>query len=239
MPESRMRRAAQALRDPWSLLAAVVGAGAAWALALPVAGIGAVGVGMLAVAAVAGAAASDRTATVEAAAPVLVPGTIQFRLVGTLDRYLEDLTRLAAGALAPVLAGQSADGVEAARSARAVAVRVAGSIDVLDIALAQADQVARRMTSADKVAGPLVRMAARRRGLLGKLSAGVDGVGELYTKLLELSATPELVSGSTLDLAPDPVAEVNDSLDAIRGAFAELGSAARTAIAGLEAPGPH
>ncbi|MET3807004.1 hypothetical protein ABIB25_004024 [Nakamurella sp. UYEF19] len=237
MPESRMRRAAQALRDPWSLLAAAVGAGAAWALALPVVGVGAVGIAMLAVAAVAGAAVSERQATVEA--KLLIPGTIQFDLVGTLDGYLDDLIRLAAGALAPVLAGQAADGVEAARSARGVAVGVAGSIDVLDGALSEADQVARRMTSADKVAGPMDRMAARRQGLLDKLSTAVDGVGELYTKLLELSSTPELAPGAVLDHGPDPVAEVNDSLDAIRGAFADLDSAARTAIAGLDTPRPR
>ncbi len=237
MPESRMRRAAQALRDPWSLLAAVVGAGAAWALALPVGGIGAVGAGMLAVAAVVGAVSSGHHEPDGSRGPSLVPHTVQFRLVGTLDAYLADLTALDRRSLPPVLAGQALDALEAARSARTVAVGVAGSIDVLDVAIAEAGQVARKMTTAHKVSGSLGRMAARRQDLLGDLSSAVDGVGELYAKLLELAATPELISGSVPEHGPDPVAEVNSSLDAIRGAFAELDSAARTVTAGLHLPG--
>lgn len=220
MGDSRLRRAAQSLRDPWSLLAASVGAGAAWAFALPVAGIGAVGVGMLGVAAVA-ASLTGGNQSPRAAEPELVPGTVQYRSVRTLESYLADLTRLSGGPTIPLLAAQAADAVQAATSARAVAVTVAGSVDQLDAALARATQVARQMTAAQKVAALIGRMQVRRAELLAKLAAAVDGVGELYARLLELSATTDITAGPTT-ASPDPVAEVNLSLDAIRQAFAEL-----------------
>ena len=219
MPESRLRRAARSLRDPWSLLAASVGAGAAWALALPLAGIGAVGVGMLGVAAVAGALTRDDDAP--AAEPELIPGTVQYRSVSTLESYLADLTRLQDGPTIPLLAGQSADAVRAAGAARTVAVTVAGSIDQLDTAVARATAVASQMTAGETVDALIRRLQVRRAELLSKLAAAVDGVGELYARLLELSATSDAIGGTAL-ASPDPVAEVNLSLDAIRQAFAEL-----------------
>lgn len=224
MPESRVRRAAQALRDPWSLLAASVGAGAAWALALPVAGIGAVGVGMLGVAAVAGAL-SRSSAPQRSAEPELVPGTVQQRSVRTVESYLADLTRLHGGPTVPLLAGQADDAVQAATSARSVAVTVARSVDQLDAAIARATEVARQMTAGEKVAALIERLQRRRTELLAKLTAAVDGVGELYARLLELTTTAEVtaeVTGGAAGPALDPVAEVNVSLDAIRQAFAEL-----------------
>lgn len=221
MPESRLRRAAQALRDPWSLLAASVGAGAAWALALPIGGIGAVGIGMLGVAAVVGAAVSKDDEPSAAPEPQLVPGTVQYRSVRTLESYLADLTGLQNGSSIPLLATQTADAVQAATSARTVAVTAARSIDQLDAALARATDVARQMTAGEKVAALIRRMLVRREELLAKLASAVDGVGELYARLLELSATSEAIGGPVLS-GLDPVAEVNSSLDAIRQAFAEL-----------------
>jgi hypothetical protein len=82
------------------------------------------------------------------------------------------------------------------------------------------------MSEADRVAGPVERMVARREELLGKLMSAVDGVGELYTKLLELSTT-DLSVDLALDQKIDPVSDVNSSLDSIRGAFAELETAAQ------------
>ncbi len=236
MADSRLRRAAQSLRDPWSLLTAAVGAGAAWALALPAVGVGAVGVGMLGVAAVVAASRSGSPAPAERPEPVLRTGTPQFALVGVLESYLADLTRLQAAAPAPVLASQATDAVEAARAARTVAFGVAASVDALDGALDQAGQVARQMTAVHKIAGPVERMLIRRTELLGKLTSAVDGVGELYTKLLELSATPEFTGDAAIEHGPDPVAEVNQSLDAIRDAFAELDTAARATTARLNSP---
>jgi len=63
-------------------------------------------------------------------------------------------------------------------------------------------------------------MMQRRHDLLAKLTAAVDEVGEVYAKLLELSTTANLVGVET-DGVSD-AAQVNDSLDAIRGVFAEL-----------------
>ena len=162
---------------------------------------------------------------------------MQFRLVGTLESYVSDLTRLQGTSLPPVLGTQAADAVEAAQSARTVALGVANAVDGLDAAVAQAGQVASQMSSVDKVAGPVDRMLARRQQLLGKLTSAVDGVGELYTKLLELSATPEYAGRPSPDQGPDPVSEINQSLDAIRGAFAELDTASRSTTDRLNSPG--
>ncbi len=238
MADSRMRRAAQTLRDPWSLVAVAVGTGAAWAFALPLVGVGAVGLGMLGVTAAVGAiSGKDQTDGVRPE-PVLRPGTAQFQLVGTLESYLADLTNLQTGPLPPMLSTQAADAVSAAGSARMVALGVAASVDALDGALREAGQVVRRMSTTRKVAAPLDRMKGRRQELLAKLTAAVDGVGELYTKLLELITTPELTSGVALGRGPDPVAEVNESLDGIREAFAELDTVARRATNSLHTPGP-
>jgi len=46
------------------------------------------------------------------------------------------------------------------------------------------------------------RMLSRRQELLGKLTSAVDGVGKLYTNLLELSATTDLQLDVALDPAP-------------------------------------
>ncbi len=139
----------------------------------------------------------------------------------TLESYLADLARLRSGPTIPLLAAQAADAVQAATSARAVAVTVAGSLDQLDAALARATDVARQMTAVEKVAALIRRMQVRRAELLAKLAAAVDGVGELYARLLELSASSDITGGQVV-ASPDPVAEVNLSLDAIRQAFAEL-----------------
>jgi hypothetical protein len=56
MAGSFVSRAARALRDPWSLVVAGIGAGSAWAIGLPVGAVGLVGAGMLGVAAVVGGA---------------------------------------------------------------------------------------------------------------------------------------------------------------------------------------
>jgi len=237
MPDTRLRRAAQALRDPWSLLAAGVGAGTAWALALPLGGIGAVGLGMLGVAAAVGAAVTGGREESDQPERELRTGTVQYRLVETLESYLADLTGLRAEPLPAVLAGSAADAVDAAQTSRTVAIRVAGSIDALDGALDQAGQVARQMSETHRVAGSVERMLARRQELLSKLSSAVDGVGELYTTLLELSATSDLSVDVTIDQGLDPVSEVNSSLDAIRGAFAELETDAARTSDRLNSPG--
>src|SRR6185312_948468 len=188
----RLRRAAQTLRDPWGWLVAVIGGGAAWAVGLPVVGAGAIGVGMLAAATAVGAVVGSD----DADEPELRPGTRQRQLVTTLDGYLDDLRALGRDRPDGLAAGRVDEAVAAASSARGVALRVAGA-----------------------VSGSLARMSRRRDELLAKLSGAVDGVGELYTKLLELSAT---TGTEPVDAVTDPVGELNTSLDAIRQAFAEL-----------------
>lgn len=83
-----------------------------------------------------------------------------------------------------------------------MATEWAASIDALDGALGQAGQVARQMSETHRVAGSVERMLARGQELLSKLTSAVDGVGELYTKLLELSATSGLSVDVTLDRGP-------------------------------------
>ncbi|SDP12905.1 hypothetical protein SAMN04515671_3004 [Nakamurella panacisegetis] len=227
MAESRMRRAAQAMRDPWSLLATAVGVGAAWALAFPVVGIGAVGVGMLGVAAVVGAGGAGRDDQ-----PDPKDGTDQRRMVATLDSYRADLVRFRDGQVPPLLVDRAAEAVQAADAARAVALGVAASLDRLDSALLSSRQVATTMSTAARVAGPVGRMTARRTEMLGKLGAAVDGVGELYAKLLELSTAPEVTGGLELSTGMDPVADVSEALDSIRGAFAELDAVAKSTTDG-------
>jgi hypothetical protein len=53
-----------------------------------------------------------------------------------------------------------------------------------------------------------------------KLTEAVDEVGEVYTKLLELSTTVDLLAVPTLEASE--AAQLSDSLEAIRGAFTEL-----------------
>jgi hypothetical protein len=62
-------------------------------------------------------------------------------------------------------------------------------------------------------------MAARRHALLTKLQHSVDGVAEVYTKLLELRAS---VAALDVGDGQDEVASVSASLDALRGSLVEL-----------------
>jgi len=100
-----------------------------------------------------------------------------------------------------------------------------------DDAVVRAEGVARQMPRSGEVRASVQRMMQRRNGLLGKLTEAVDEVGEVYAKLLELSTTANLVGVDT-DGASE-AAQVSDSLDAIRGVFAELEADASTTRAML------
>lgn len=224
MAGSFLSRAARALRDPWSLVVAGVGVGSAWAIGLPVGAVGLVGAGMLGVAAVVGGAVrGDDSARGEPELPPLRPGTVQANLVATLQGYRRDLDHLQSTQLAPAV-GVSA--VEAARSAESVANRVARAVDAVDDAVIRAQGVAQQMPQSAEVRASVQRMSQRRHDLLSKLNAAVDEVGEVYAKLLELSTTANLVGVDTDGVSE--AAQVNDSLDAIRGVFAELEADAST-----------
>jgi hypothetical protein len=231
MAGSFLSRAANALKDPWSLVVAGIGAGSAWAICLPVGAVGLVGAGMLGVAAVVGGAVRGNGQQAEPEPPALRPGTIQAQLVGTLHGYRTDLDRLQQGSLAPAVAISAVQAVEAARNAESVANRVARAVDAVDDAVVRAEGVARQMPQSGEVRASVQRMMQRRNGLLGKLTEAVDEVGEVYAKLLELSTTANLVGVDT-DGASE-AAQVSDSLDAIRGVFAELEADASTTRAML------
>ncbi len=231
MAGSFVARAGRALKDPWSLVAAGVGAGSAWAIGLPVGAVGLVGAAMLGVAAVVGGVGrSDAPAeNIEPAAPPLRPGTVQAQLVDGLRSYRVDLEHLQGGQLEPAVAMSATEAVEAARSAETVANRVARAVDAVDDAVGRAEGVARQLPRSGEVRASVQRMTRRRGDLLNKLSDAVEEVGEVYAKLLELSATADLVGVQTDGVSE--AARVNDSLDAIRSVFAELESAASAARA--------
>ena len=227
MAGSFLSRAARALRDPWSLVVAGVGVGSAWAIGLPVGAVGLVGAGMLGVAAVVGGAVrGDGTAAAEPELPPLRPGTVQANLVLTLQGYRRDLDQLQSTQLAPAVGVSAGQAVEAARTAESVANRVARAVDAVDDAVIRAQGVARQMPQSGEVRASVQRMSQRRHDLLNKLNAAVDEVGEVYAKLLELSTTANLVGVETDGVSE--AAQVNDSLDAIRGVFAELEADAST-----------
>lgn len=227
-------RAVQALKDPWSILAAGVGAGSAWAIGLPVGAVGLVGVGMLGVAAAVGGAVRGGDGAGAPDDAPLRPGTHQAQLVGTLHGYRSDLEQLQRGSLAPAVSVSAEQAVDAARGAERTANRVARALDAVDDAVARAEDVARKMPRSGEVRASVGRMLERRRDLLGKLNAAVDEVGELYAKLLELGTTAQL-SGVDMDAstATSVTAQVNDQVDAIRGAFDELEADASSARAML------
>jgi len=219
--------AARAVRDPWYLLVAGVGTGSAWAIGLPFGAAVVVGGGMLGVATVVGDRVRGPNAV--AADPVARPlrtGTPQAILVLTLQGYRADLERLQHARPAAAVAGTAVQASAAARGAETVADRVAVAVDAVDDALTRADRVARQMTHTTQVRASIHRMQQRRSDLLAKLTTAVDEVGEVYTKLLELSTTAELIDVPTDDVSA--AAQLNDSLDAIRAAFAELETEAIT-----------
>ena len=220
---------ARAVRDPRYLLVASVGTGSAWVIGLPFGAAVVVGAGMLGVATVVGDRVHGGGPHDLAAKPAAQPlraGTRQAVLVLTLQGYRADLEHLQHARPAAAVAGTAVQASAAARGAETVADRVAVAVDVVDDALARADRVARQMTNTTEVRASIHRMQQRRGDLLAKLTAAVDEVGEVYTKLLELSTTADLIDVPTDDVSA--AAQLNDSLDAIRGAFTELETEAIT-----------
>lgn len=212
-------RALRALRDPWSLVVAGIGAGSAWAVGLPVGAAGLVGVGMLGVAGVVGGAL--RSGDADAPPPArLRPGTVQEDMLRTLQGYRSDLDRLTSGPQAPAVAVTAREAADAAAEAERVARTVALAVDAVDDALVRAREVARRLPGSADVRATVARIGDRREHLLTRLHDAVGEVGELYARLLELSTAAGL-AGIQTD-AGGRAADVNDALDAIRLVFAEL-----------------
>lgn len=152
----------------------------------------------------------------EAPLPQLHKGTEQAQLVATLDKYVQDLRALRAGPKPDSVVDPSIEALVATENAYPAAVRVAAAIDGLDVALSRSAAP----TGNQQVREAVQRMADRRQALLEKLRGTVDEVAEVYTKLLETTATI-----SSLDVgegATEEVEKVNASLDSLRTILAEL-----------------
>lgn len=218
------RRAADELRDPWVLLLAGLGGGLAWAIGIPALVALLIAVAMLAGAGTLGAVRNAGAPELEG--PKLRSGTQQRQLVDALEGYLGDLRAMRHTKLPDAVTDSTIEALVAADGARQVGHRVAAAIDALDAALDRTTSVTRTAGgNSAAIRASLSRMTARRDALLSKLAAAVGEVAEVYTSLLELSATVD-----TLNLGDgvSDVEAVNTSLDALRVAFAALEKDAST-----------
>lgn len=214
--------------EPWLLVTSGVGGGLAWAVLGTAIGGAAVPVGLGIAGAMWGVGAfvgalrrEDEMAVRDARAEQigLRPGTPQAGLVESLRGYVADLAQLRASPLPDSVLDQAIAALVAAQGAEETAVRVAAAVDGLDDAL----QRSRRPPGQEPRGGALEavqRMAQRRDALLTKLRHGVDQVAEVYTELLELRASVHALDVG--EQALDEIATVSASLDALRGALAEL-----------------
>ncbi len=212
-------RVGSAGSDPWLALVSALGGGMAWA-AIPGNPVGiaiAVGAGMFGAGVAVGALRAgedDAPYAVEDEPEVtvkLVPGTEQAEVVDTLTQWVKDLRALREGPLAAPMRDPAIDALVAAEGATRTARRVAAAIDGLDTALARSNASGPR-----GVRDAVERMSVRRANLLAVLHSTADGVAEVYTKLLETSATVE---------------SPHASLDALRSSLADLERA--------DSPGPR
>lgn len=218
----RSRLAAQAT-DPWLALVAALGGGLAWAVRIPEPVAVLIGVAMWVVGLLVGVlrGREDDGSLPEPKEPriELVRGTEQAGLVETLTAYVADLRRLRESPLPTGVVDPAIAALVAAEGAQRTARRVAAAVDGLDTALARSSR-GPHVSSAAGVRDAVTRMQDRRASLLARLHGTVDGVAEVYTKLLETSATV-----SALDVGDGALTEidsVNTSLDSLRTSLAEL-----------------
>ena len=205
-----------------------VGAGSAWAIGLPVGAAGVVGAGMFGVATVVGVV-RGRTNDLESPDPAPRPlraGTVQANLVNTVHDYRVSLELLQQPRPVQAVAAAGVQAAEAARTAETVANRVARALDAIDDAVTRADRIARQMAGPAQVQESVQRMNLHRRDLLTGLTTAVDEIGEVYTKLLELSTTTDLLGMHTDEFTE--ATQVSRSLDVIRGVFADLAALDRS-----------
>lgn len=210
------KRAAQTATDPWLALISVFGGGVAWAVGLSAAAPVAVAAGMYAAGVAIGGLIGRSDKPGEAQLPRLAKGTNQAKMVSVLEHYVTELGRLRGGPLPDEIVDAAIEARVSAESAQLAALRVAGAVDGLDSALSRVGPV----SGSKEVRASVQRMTDRRKALLGRLQGIVDEVAEVYTKLLETSATL-----SSLDVGHDArseVEQVNASLDSLRQSLAEL-----------------
>ena len=103
-----------------------------------------------------------------------------------------------------------------------MANRVAHALDAVDDALTRVDCIARQTVHPKRVQESIEHMTQHRATLLVDLTTAVDEVGEVYAKVLELSTTmnPHGIRAAEMSEA----ARASQSLDVLRGVFAELDS---------------
>ena len=145
---------------------------------------------------------------------------MQANLVNTLHDYRVSLELLQQARHLQAVAVAGVQATEAARTAETVANRFARALDAIDDAVTLADRIARQMARSTQVQESVQRMKQQRRDLLTGLTTAVDEIGEIYTKLLELSATTDLLGMHTDEFSE--ATQVSQSLDVIRGVFADL-----------------
>lgn len=211
------KRAAGSVADPWLLLTAVFGGGLAWAVGMAAVPAVAIGAGMYGIGVAVGGLFGGRgDQDTQLALPTLVGGTAQAKLVADLGAYIADLRALREGPKPDAVDDPAIEALVAAENAHGTAVRVAAAIDGLDSALERTGPPAGNSEARASVQ----RMIDRRVALLARLQATIDEVAEVYTKLLEMSAT---LGSLDVDQSTDAeVEKVNASLDALRHSLAEL-----------------
>jgi hypothetical protein len=215
-------RGTRTLRNPWNLLVAGVGVGAAWAIGLAPGAAGLVGAGMLGVATVVSVArVTDKDLeAVQPATPRVRAGTIQSKLVNSLHDYRVNLEILQRAPHTQAVASTAVQATEAARAAETAANRIVRAVDKIDDAVVRADHIARQTSHSTGVQESVERMKKQRQVLLARLTTTVTEIGEVYAKLVELTTT-----AATFAIHADELSEarqVNETLDVIRGVFADL-----------------
>ncbi len=211
----------RAALDPWLLLGATVIGGVGWAvgisfLAVVVAVVG-LGVGA-GVKVLTGGMGPVQKKQLAAPGAHTQPGL----LLAALDGYVEDLTRLRESDLPDVVIDPVIEALVAANDARVNAAQVAAAVQALDQALDRSHQARTRSRLGQASAGVRQaeeRMVSRRQQLIDNLNTAVVETAEVYTKLLELSATAHMSGSQDAD---GSVAAVNTSLDSLRTALGEL-----------------
>jgi len=158
-------------------------------------------------------------------------GTVQANLVNTVHDYRVSLELLQQPRPVQAVAAAGVQAAEAARTAETVANRVARALDAIDDAVTRADRIARQMAGPAQVQESVQRMKQQRRDLLIGLTTAVDEIGEVYTKLLELSTTTTDLLGMHTDEFSEAT-QVSRSLDVIRGVFADLDALDRSVRSG-------
>lgn len=215
------------VKDPWVAFASLAGVGMSELVGINLIASGGIGLGMFGTAVVANAVvkANGPDRWDDEPEKILTStraGSPQAGLIDTLNGYLNDLAKLRHSELPDAIQNSAIDALVAADGASAQAGRVASAIDRLDDAIARSGKVADQMKS-DRAVGvwaSLDRMKERREALLTRLDGAVADVAEVYTKLIELSATADtLIVGSK---GVSEIEEVNNSLDQLRTAFTEL-----------------